>query len=132
VAFYKKGVYGNPGWLGCEYQIFDDAGRQVDPVNSCGAIYDLYAPSADKKLRPVGEFNDSRIVAQGARIEHWLNGDKIAAVDTSSEEWKQRIANSKFGGVHGFFQNSKGRIELQDHGHKVWFRNIALRPLDAN
>ena len=122
VAFYEKGVYGNPGWLGCEYQLFDDANRRTDPVHSCGAIYELYAPTADKKLRPVGEFNDSRIVVQGTKIEHWLNGAKVVEADTQSEDWKQRIAASKFGDVAGFFRNAKGRIELQDHGHKVWFR----------
>jgi hypothetical protein len=129
VAFYEKGVHGNPGWLGCEYQLFDDAGRRTDPEHSCGAIYGLVAPSADKKLRPVGEFNDSRIVVRGTKVEHWLNGSKIAEADTASDDWKQRIAASKFGDVPGFFRNPKGRIELQDHGHKVWFRSIELRPL---
>src|SRR5687767_9339209 len=56
VAFYKKGVYGNPGWLGCEYQLYDDAARRPSPKFSTGAIYELVAPSSDKELRPVGEF----------------------------------------------------------------------------
>lgn len=131
VAHYKKGVYGNPGWLGCEYQIYDDVGRRAGPLHSTGAIYELYAPSKNKKLRPVGEFNDARIVVRGTRIEHWLNGEKIVDADTSSDDWKRRVARSKFGDVKGFFANSKGRIELQDHGSKVWFRNIVLRPLDG-
>lgn len=130
VAHYKKGVYGNPGWLGCEYQLFDDAGRGARPRYSSGAIYELYAPSENKKLRLVGEFNESRIVVHGTRIEHWLNGEKIVDADISSDDWKRRVARSKFGDVEGFFTNPKGRIELQDHGAKVWFRNIVLRPLD--
>jgi hypothetical protein len=131
VAFYEKGVHGNPGWLGCEYQLFDDVGRRTDAVHSCGALYGLYAPSADKKLRPVDQFNDSRVIARGTKIEHWLNGEKVVDADTATDDWKQRIAASKFGDVTGFFQNPKGRIELQDHGHKVWFRNIELRPLNG-
>ena len=129
VAFYKKGVHGHPGWLGCEYQIYDDASRRPEPKFSTGAIYELVEPSAEKKLRPIGEFNQSRIVVQGTRIEHWLNGRKIVEADTSTSDWNERVAASKFGVVDGFFKNSKGRIELQDHGHKVWFRNIVLRPL---
>jgi hypothetical protein len=132
VAFYKKGVYGNPGWLGCEYQLFDDLGRRAEPVHSSGAIYGLYAPSAHKKLRPVGEFNDSRIIVQGTKVEHWLNDVKVVEADTTSDDWKRRIAASKFDDVAGFFRNSKGRIELQDHGSRIWFRNIELRKLDAN
>jgi hypothetical protein len=131
VAFYKKGVHGNPGWLGCEYQIYDDAARRPDPKFSTGAIYELVAPSADKQLRPAGQYNTSRIVVRGTKIEHWLNDKRIAEADVSSEDWKKRIAGSKFGEVEGFFKNRKGRIELQDHGHKVWFRNITLRKLDA-
>jgi hypothetical protein len=132
VAFYKKGVYGNPGWLGCEYQVFDDVGRRTSPEHSTGALYALYPPSPDKTLRPVGEFNESRIVVRGSRIEHWLNGAKIVDADTRSDDWKRRIADSKFHNVAGFAQNAKGRIELQDHGSKVWFRNMVLRPLNAD
>jgi hypothetical protein len=131
VAFFEKGVYGNPGNLGCEYQIFDDVGRRTGPEHSCGALYALYPPSTDKTLRPVGEFNESRIVARGSKIEHWLNGAKVVDADTSSDDWKRRIADSKFHDVAGFAQNAKGRIELQDHGSKTWFRNIVLRPLEA-
>ena len=68
---------------------------------------------------------------QGTRIEHWLNGEKIVEADTSSDDWKRRVERSKFGDVDGFFTNRKGRIELQDHGSKVWLRNIVLRPLNA-
>jgi hypothetical protein len=132
VAFYEKGVYGNPGWLGCEYQVFDDVGRRTGPEHSCGALYELYPPLSDKPLRPVGEFNESRVVVRGTRIEHWLNGAKVVEADTSSDEWKQRIAASKFHDVAGFGQNAKGRIELQDHGSQVWFRSIRLRPLGGN
>jgi hypothetical protein len=131
VAYYRKGVYGFPGWLGCEYQLFDDVGRGADPIHSTGAIYELYAPASNKKLRPVGEFNTSRIVVQGTKIEHWLNGEKIVQADTSTDGWKKRVSGSKFAGVKGFFAIPKGRIELQDHGSKVWFRDIVLRPLDA-
>jgi hypothetical protein len=132
VAHYEKGVHGNPGWLGCEYQLYDDAARRPGPKYSTGAIYELVAPSSEKELRPITEFNTSRIVARGPKIEHWLNGKKIAEADTSTEDWRERIAASKFAEIDGFFKNPTGRIELQDHGHKVWFRNIELRPLDGD
>ena len=129
LIFYKKGVFGRPGWLGCEYQVFDDAGRKTHPTTSAGALYGLVAPNDKKKLKPTGEFNTSRIVAHGTKIEHWLNGEKIVEIDTASDDWKQRIAKSKFGPVNGFFENPKGRIELQDHGSRVWFRSITIRDL---
>jgi len=130
VAFYEKGVRGNPGHLGCEYQLFDDAGRRINPKNSTASIYDLFAPNDKKQLKPVGQFNHSRIVARGTHVEHWLNGEKVVEVDTTSDEWKRRSEESKFGIVEGFFQNPRGRIQLQDHGSKVWFRQIKLTLLD--
>ena len=81
VAHYEKGVWGKPEWLGCEYQMFDDAGRTISKIGSTGSIYNLVAPNDKKKLRPVGKFNTSRIVADGTKIEHWLNGEKIAALN---------------------------------------------------
>jgi len=129
VAFYKQGVRGRPGWLGCEYQVWGDR-KQDRGDHSAGALYDLFAPNDKKQLRPAGEFNESRIVAQGTHIEHWLNGEKVVEVDTSSDAWKKRIAESKFSIVPNFFQNPQGRIQIQDHGHPVTYRNIRIRVLD--
>jgi len=131
VAYYQKGVRGWPGWLGCEYQLFDDAGRETSPQQSAGALYDLYAPNEKKKLKPIDQYNQSKIVLVGSHIEHWLNGAKIVEVDTQSEDWKQKIARSKFHRAQGFLENPRGRIQFQDHGHKVWFRNVMLRELNS-
>ncbi len=129
IAHYEKGVWGKPEWLGCEYQMLDDGGRPGSGKGSTGSIYNLVAPNDKKKLRPVGKFNTSRIVADGTKIEHWLNGEKIAEADTSSDEWKEAISQSKFKPVKGFFENSSGRIMLQDHGSRVWFRTIHLKTI---
>jgi 3-keto-disaccharide hydrolase len=129
VRHYQKGVWGQPGWLGCEYQLYDD-NKSPSPVSSTGALYALYAPNDKKKLNPPGTYNHSRVVVEGNRIEHWLNGVKIVEADTSSAAWRKRIAKSKFARVKGFAQNRKGRLQIQDHGSKVWFRKIVLRPID--
>ena len=46
-----------------------------------------------------------------------------------SENWKDMIAGSKFKGMTDFGKVMKGHIALQDHGNKVWFRNIKIRKL---
>lgn len=127
VAFYKKGVRGQPGWLGCEYQLLDDGSKTSK--GSTGSIYALYAPNDKKQVKPVGQYNSSRIFVQGTKIEHWLNGELIVAADAGSDDWQQHVADSKFGIADGFFKNRTGRIQLQDHGSQVWFRDIKIRPI---
>jgi len=122
----KKGLYG------CEFQLLDDDNHPngKKATTRCGALYDLYAPDESRKvLRPVGEYNEARVVARGSRIEHWINGQKILEVDTESDDWKERYAKSKFKTIKGFAAEKPGPIMLQDHNNEVWFRNITIRPL---
>ena len=128
---YKFKKFGND-WLGCEFQVLDD-GKHGDGKKgrtSTGSLYHVCEPNEKKKLNPPGEWNSARVVIKGSRIEHWLNGEKILEIDTRSDEWKERIQQSKFRKVKGFGQNKLGRIMLQDHGSKVSYRNLKLRPLN--
>ena len=123
--------HGAPWQTGPEYQIFDDAGGDLESTHkhSAGAVFDIYAPSAEKKLRPVGEFNHTRIRVRNNHVTHWLNGVKLLEYQLESPEWKQAIAASKFRDYDGFGTQPKGHIALQDHGDDVWFRNIKIREL---
>ena len=56
---------------------------------------------------------------------------KIIECDLDGEEWKQRVAASKFSVYEAFGTQVKGHIGLQDHGNDVWFRNIRIRDLSA-
>ncbi len=129
---YRVREYGNKT-LGCEYQIIDDDGYRVKlpATGSTGALYDLYEPNNAKSVKPLGQFNHSRIVVRGNRIEHWLNGELIVLACVGSNEWNRRIADSKFDDVEGFARNRSGKIMLTDHNSEVWYRNIELTPLAA-
>jgi arylsulfatase A-like enzyme len=118
-------------WLGPEYQVLDDGGHP-DAKNGVkrhsAALYDILPANPQKKrLKPVGEWNTTRIVVSGNRIEHHLNGEKVVDVQIGSDRWKEGVANSKFKNVTGFADNARGRIHLQDHGDEVWYRNIRVR-----
>jgi hypothetical protein len=125
---YRVRKYGNQ-YLGCEYQILDDAAYNLSPRGMTGSLYELYEPSDAKQLRPVGEFNQSRIVVRGNHIEHWLNGARIVSADVGTSEWQQRVAESKFHNFESFGENRSGLIMLTDHGSEAWYRNIVLTPL---
>jgi hypothetical protein len=120
------------GYLGCEYQMLDDAKHpdgKIGPHRQTAALYDILPPAADKPLKPVGEWNTSKIIVKNNTFEHWLNGIKVLSVDLASETFKAARAKSKFKNVPHFAENAKGRIMLQDHGDEAWFRNLAIKPL---
>lgn len=124
---YRVRKYGERT-LGCEYQIYDDKSKRepISPRQSAGALYGLFEPNQNKQLHPAGEFNTARIVIHGDDVQHWLNGKLVVAVTIGSEEWKKRVADSKFNEYEGFARNRRGKIMLTDHGGEVWFRNIKL------
>jgi hypothetical protein len=119
-----------PWQTGPEMQILDNAhhddGR--NPMTSAGACYALYAPKWDL-TRPVGSWNRARILVHGDHTEYWLNGEKVVEYELESADWKTRVAVSKFASMPDFAKRAKGRIALQDHGDRVSFRNIKIRPI---
>ena len=113
-----------------EMQVLDDAGHPngQDPLTSAGSDFGLY-PAPRGVVKPAGEWNAVRIVAQGAHIEHWLNGVKVVEYDLWSPDWEARVAASKFAEWPGYGRATRGHIGLQDHGDRVAYRSIRIREL---
>lgn len=116
---------------GPEYQIIDDDGYpgQLAEENKTAGNYAMHAP-VNKTFKPVGEWNEGKIVAQGNHIEHWLNGSKVVEYELYSEDWADRKDASKWKDFPGYATVKKGHIALQDHGNEVWFRNIMIKIFD--
>jgi hypothetical protein len=119
------------GPIAHEYQLIDDDAHpdaKVGEQRKTAALYDAL-PATNKALRPVGEFNESRILLRGRHVEHWLNGRKVLEYELESEALMAAKAKSKFKDVAGWGTRLPGHILLQDHGDEVAFRNIRIRPL---
>ncbi len=121
-----------PWQSGPEQQVLDDE-RHLDgriPSHRAGALYDLVVPPAGV-ARPVGEYNRARVVARGSRVQLFLNDRPTADVDFASDSGRRLLAASKFKAMPRFAQNARGHVVLQDHGDRVWFRNVRVRALTA-
>jgi hypothetical protein len=132
-VMYRVSQETDPAYFtGPEYQIVDNVGHPdgKTPKTSAASLYDLYAPNKDL-TKPVGDWNDARIVISHSHVEHYLNGKRVVAYELGSAEWKKRVAASKFAEWKKFGTNRRGHVVLQDHGDQVWYRNVRIKSLDS-
>ena len=119
-----------PWHTGPEYQVLDN-GNHPDgkgALTSAGSNYAVNEPVKDV-TKPVGQWNDGRIIAKGNHVEHWLNGVKVVDYDIGSADWKARVQASKFGKIPPYATAKRGYIALQDHESVVMYRNLKIKPL---
>ena len=119
---------------GPEFQLEDNVAA-ADHIR-CGWLYALYQPPIDPATgkildatKPVGEWNHVRLVVNVDKCTHEINGVKYFEYVLGSDDFKARVAKSKFASMPFFAKSDTGFIALQgDHG-QVSFRNIKIRPL---
>jgi len=125
----NSGVYYRPGQY--EYQILDNSVHKdgKNPRTSAASLYFCMAPSHDA-TKPVGEWNQGKIVCKGTIIQHWLNGKKVIHFDYSDSKWSFNINLLEKRGAK--LPARGANLSLQDHGDPVWYRAIKLRTLPAD
>ena len=114
-----------------EYQLLDDANAPdgKSRLTSAAANYALY-PAPAGVVKPADQWNSSRIVARGARVEHWLNGQKVVEYEAGSPDWEAKVKASKFATWPKYGRITKGHIGIQgDHEGELSIRNMRIRTL---
>jgi hypothetical protein len=119
--------------IGHEYQIIDDERHpdaKIGPKRQTSAFYDVLA-ATKPPTKPAEQFNQARIVVRGTSVEHWLNGTRVLQYQLESPALQAAIDASKFKGIERFGKPQKGHILLQDHGDRVWYRNVKVRRISS-
>jgi hypothetical protein len=113
-----------------EMQVMDNQVHKDGLINKhrAGDLYDLIA-SDTVRVKPHGQWNTVRIIKDRGKIEHWLNGKMVLSYDLNSEAWKDMISKSKFAALPEFALPGPGRIGIQDHDNRVYYKNIKIRKI---
>ena len=121
-----EAIYGS----GPEYQLLDDVdwSDKLDPAQYTGANYAMNSPVGGS-VKPLEEFNTSRIIVKGSHVEHWLNGVKVVDYELWSAEWKKNVEKSKWREHPNYGIFNKGKIGFQDHGGLTRFKTIKIKDL---
>ncbi len=123
--------YDAPWKTGPEYQFIDEVGfpEKLEEWQKAGADYAMHLPNDQKQLKPVGEWNTSKILVNGTHVEHWLNDRKILEFERWNDDWKKLRDSGKWKDAPDYGLAKVGRIAIQDHGSVFWFRNIKIRQI---
>jgi len=122
--------YKFPYETGPEYQVIDQD-NWPDPLENwqiCGANYAMYPPMV-KPYKPVGDWNQILLVVDGNSVTQMLNGEVVVKYVKNSEEWTKLRNSGKWAAFPDWGKFDEGFISLQNHGTKVWYRNIKLKEL---
>ncbi|NQV31256.1 MAG: DUF1080 domain-containing protein [Phycisphaeraceae bacterium] len=129
-VFIRTGDINNSVQTGIEIQIYDSFGKDAVGTHDCGAVYDALAPGKNT-VKQAGEWNHMTIKAQGSLLEVIMNDVQI--IDMNLHNWDTAQFNpdgtgNKFKMALKDFPRV-GNIGFQDHGKKVWYRNIKIKTL---
>ena len=115
---------------GPEYQLLDDINwpDKIEGWQTTGANYAMYPPKV-KAMRPIGEWNQTKIIVNKSHVEQWLNGKMTVSFERWTPDWEARIKAGKWKDYPGYAKAKKGKIGMQHEQNKVFFRNIKIREL---
>jgi hypothetical protein len=119
----RSPLEGNPAYVGMEIQLIDDVTypAKLQSWQHTGSIYNV-VPAAKVANKPLGEWNQMRIVAKGRKVLIEQNGEKL--VDADLDDYVK-----EHGKKHPGILRKDGHIGFQSYNIRVEFRNIYIKPL---
>jgi hypothetical protein len=128
---YRCSEDGAAAWhTGPEMQVMPHKPGDKIGKTGGGSLYDMFAPTSNPFKGPQ-EWTTFKIVCKGKNLQHYVNGEKVVDVTIGSPEWNETLPKSKWKSYAKFATLPEGHIALQDHGGKLYYRNIKIRVLDG-
>ena len=129
--FIRWADLNNPVQTGLEIQILDTHGKAPTTNHDCGALYDALGTDPEILVTPRVSGIQMTITCDGSIVAVTLNDEEIVRADL--DDWDTPHKNpdgsrNKFGIALKDFPRG-GHIGIQDHGGKIWCRNIKVKPL---
>ncbi len=126
----EDSLYRFPYETGPEFQIIDHE-NWPDPLEDWqinGANYAMYPPRV-KPYKPLGEWNSLLLVVKGNQVTQILNGEVVVEYEKYSDDWNMLRNSGKWADFPDYGKYDEGHISLQNHGTKVWYRNLKIKEL---
>lgn len=123
-------IYKFPYETGAEYQVIDHENwpDSLADWQICGANYAMYPPKV-QPFKPLGEWNQAFLVVNGNKVTQFLNGELVVEFEKYSDEWNKLRNSGKWANFPDYGKYDEGHISLQNHGTKVWYRNVKIKEL---
>ncbi|MFM6947374.1 MAG: DUF1080 domain-containing protein [Aquirufa sp.] len=121
---------GDAAYKGMELQILDNTApvyANLQPYQYHGSVYGIIA-AKQGFLKPVGEWNQEEVIAEGNHIKVILNGEVILDGDIA-EATKNGTPDHK---EHPGLFNKTGHIGFLGHGSELRFRNLRIKEIVPN
>lgn len=128
----ERPLFKVPYSTGPEYQLIDEITfpRELKEWQKAGADYAMHVPDTEKRnVKKSGRWNFSKIVFNDGHVEHWLNGEKVVEFESWTDDWHTRKEGGKNADSPEYGLARRGHFALQDHGSKVWYKNIKIKKL---
>ncbi len=118
---------GDAAYVGMELQILDNTSpiyAKLQPYQYHGSVYGILA-AKQGFLKPVGEWNEQEVIAEGNHIKVILNGevitdgDLVQAIKDGTPDHRE----------HPGLLNKTGHIGFLGHGSPLKFRNIRIKEI---
>jgi hypothetical protein len=125
-------LYAFPYETGPEFQLIDQENfpwpTPLEEWQIHGANYAMYPPKA-APYHPINEWNRLLLVVDGNHVTQLINGVETVSYDKYSDDWTQRRNAGKWVDFPDYGKFDEGNISLQNHGTKLWYRNVKIKKL---